>query len=154
MNYRQIIQAAAFFAVIVACAGKKDNDSTSQEATVEKTDTTAAASSRDWKEMDEFHMIMAETFHPYKDNSNLVPVKEKAKELEDGAAKWANAPLPAKVDNEEMKSKLQLLKTETANLTSMVSKSTDDAIGAQLTKVHDIFHEIQETWYGGHDHQH
>jgi hypothetical protein len=154
MNYRQIIPIATLLILIIACEGKKDTDSSQEQTAIEKKDTTATTSARDWKEMDEFHMIMAETFHPYKDDANLAPIKQKAKELEDGAAKWANAPLPAKADNDEMKSKLQLLKTETANLTAMVKTSSDDAIGGQLTKVHDIFHEIQEAWYGGHDHQH
>lgn len=111
--------------------------------------------SDDWKEMDEFHMIMAEAFHPYKDDStNLAPAKANAEALAKSAATWQAAPLPHKVDNEEVKAKLEALKTGTAAFVETVKGGDDKAIGAALTKLHDQFHEIQEAWYGGHEHHH
>jgi hypothetical protein len=104
----------------------------------------------DWKEMDEFHLIMAETFHPYKDSSNLEPAKTRVGELATAADRWASASLPEKVNNDEIKSKLQQLRSETETLTESVRTDDDNVIGEQLTKVHDTFHEIQEAWYGGH----
>lgn len=103
----------------------------------------------DWKEMDEFHLIMAETFHPYKDSSNLEPAKTRAGELADAADRWASATLPKKVDNKEIRSKLRQLRSETETLEENVRTADDNVIGEQLTKVHDTFHEIQEAWYGG-----
>ena len=140
--------------MIKVSGDKKATDSVTDEKTAAADTTTSRAEDGDWKAMDNFHMIMAETFHPYKDENNLKPAKEKAKQLEDEAARWASAPLPAKVDNEEIKGKLASLKDETARLTTMVASESDAAIGTQLTKVHDIFHEIQEAWYGGHGHEH
>ena len=104
----------------------------------------------DWKEMDEFHLIMAETFHPYKDSSNLEPAKTRARELASAADRWSSAALPEKVDKEEIKSKLQQLRSETETLAENVRTADDNVIGEQLTRVHDTFHEIQEAWYGGH----
>jgi hypothetical protein len=104
----------------------------------------------DWKEMDEFHMIMAETFHPYKDSSNLEPVKTRAAQLATAAERWAAAKLPKKVDNDQIKARLHKLHSETETLAENVRTSNDSVIGEQLTKVHDTFHEIQEAWYGGH----
>ncbi|HYC87482.1 MAG TPA: hypothetical protein VEB86_19750 [Chryseosolibacter sp.] len=93
--------------------------------------------SNDWKEMDDFHMVMAETFHPYKDSSDLVPVKTKAADLRASADAWASAPLPEKVNNDEMKAHLEELRSETAALEDLVKNGNDTEIGDQLTKVHD-----------------
>jgi hypothetical protein len=58
-----------------------------------------------------------------------------------------------------VKGKLETLKQESQALVQTISAGDDKAIGDQLTKVHDLFHEIQEAWYGdgdgdGHEHQH
>lgn len=132
---------AALF--VTACGSKKE--------------TSEGAESRTWKEMDEFHMVMAETFHPYKDSADLGPVKTKISQLVAAADKWASAPLPEKVDKDEVKAMLQSLKSETEALADVVQSDEDLAIGTQLTKVHDLFHGIQEVWYGGgaeHHHEH
>lgn len=134
-----IILFATFF--LFSCASKKDdhheNNAQGQGENI-------------WEEMDEFHMIMAETFHPYKDSSNLEPVKTRAAELMTAANQWASAKLPPKVDNDEMKSKLEKLKAEAAVLAESVKSADDNVIAKQLTTLHDTFHEIQEAWYGGH----
>lgn len=103
-----------------------------------------------WREMDDFHMIMAETFHPYKDSVNLEPVRRRATELMEEAHAWAAADLPEKVNNAHVKAKLRQLKEEAAALAESVKAADDNVIGEQLTRVHDTFHEIQEAWYGGH----
>lgn len=137
-----LVAVLALFAA--ACADKKEAEE------------TAANDSAEWTQMDDFHMVMAETFHPYKDSSNLEPVKNRVGELAASAEEWAKAELPAKVDNDEVKSKLQELQEETASLVSTVQTGDDEAIAAQLVKVHDLFHLIQEKWYdnGHHDHDH
>jgi hypothetical protein len=147
MDRKSVINIAIFIIAIfaLACAGKKDQSS------------TTASDSKTWKEMDEFHMVMAETFHPYKDSADLEPVKTKANDLVAAADKWANAAMPEKVNNDEMKTKLQSLKSETEALADVIQNGEDQVIGDQLTKVHDLFHEIQEAWYGGgeeHHHEH
>jgi hypothetical protein len=111
--------------------------------------TKPEASSAEWKEMDDFHMIMAETFHPFKDSADLQPVKAKASELKAAAEAWANSPIPEKADDDHMKSHLQELRSEAEALEDIVRTGTDTEIGSQLTKVHDKFHHIQEAWYGG-----
>jgi hypothetical protein len=117
-------------------------------------DQGTGADAKNWKEMDDFHMVMAETFHPYKDSADLAPVKAKINELVESADKWSQTALPAKVDNDEMKTKLQQLKSETQALADVIQAGDDKAIGSQLTKVHDLFHEIQEMWYGEGEHHH
>jgi len=125
--------------VMFSCASKKD--------TPDHDHREASAEDGEWKEMDAFHLIMAETFHPYKDSANLEPAKTRASELMEAADQWAAGPLPANVDSEEVSSKLKQLKSETATLAESV-KSADDNVNAEnLTRVHDTFHEIQEAWY-------
>jgi hypothetical protein len=145
MKLKQLMNIACLAALIVAfsCASKKDDSA-----------ETGDADQKEWKEMDEFHMVMAETFHPYKDSANLEPVKSQAGELVSSAEKWAASTLPEKVNNDEMKGKLEELKNESAVLVQTVSSGDDKAIGDQLTKVHDLFHVIQEEWYGGGEHGH
>lgn len=136
-------------AVALACSGKK------QEAHNQDEHTHGHATAADeWKEMDDFHMLMAEAFHPYKDSANLAPAKENAEALAAGAGQWKDAPLPEKVNNDEVKAALAQLATDAAAFAATVKGGDDKAIGESLNKIHDEFHHIQEMWYGGHGHAH
>jgi hypothetical protein len=104
---------------------------------------------QEWKEMQSFHLLMAEAFHPYKDSANLEPAKGLAKEMADEATKWLGTALPEKVDTEEMKQKLQDLNIGSQDFLKIVSESSADSLIAQsLSDLHHTFHEIQEGWYG------
>jgi hypothetical protein len=128
-------------AMVLACSGKKE----------EPHDHNISADDPEvWEEMDAFHMVMAETYHPFKDSANLEPVKLRASELMDAANEWMLAPVPAKVDNDEVKSNLEKLKAEAVALAETVKTSDDNVIAEQLTQLHDTFHQLQEAWYGGH----
>ncbi len=130
------------FAVAVACSGKKDA-------------SEAVAGNDEWPEMDEFHMVMAESFHPFKDSANIEPAKANAEELARVAEKWANAALPEKVNNDEVKSSLAKLKGDAALFSQVVQSGDTTKIGESLTSLHDAFHKLQEAWYsGGKDHEH
>ncbi len=109
-----------------------------------------------WVEMDNFHLIMAEAFHPYKDSANLEPVKRLAEELALEADKWASSTLPDKVNNAEMKAQLNQLKADTRSLSTMIQGgASDEEIGTTLQTLHGNFHIIMEAWNGGtHEHQH
>jgi hypothetical protein len=134
-------------AMAVACSGKKE----------ESTETVAAeeVSNDEWPLMDEFHMVMAESFHPFKDSANIEPAKANAAEMASVAEKWAGAALPEKVNNEEVKANLEKLKTETAAFVTTVQGGDAATIGAALTNLHDLFHKLQEAWYGAGDgHKH
>lgn len=145
LMYSEKIQTPVCLLLVLAmfsCASKKDTpDGAGHEVSSEQ---------REWKEMDAFHLIMAETFHPYKDSANLEPAKARASELMQAADQWAAAPLPAKVDSEEVSSKLNELKSETATLAESVKSADDNVIAENLTRVHDTFHAIQEAWYQKH----
>jgi hypothetical protein len=127
--------------ITIGCASKQTSEG--EQANVDE-----------WPEMDAFHMIMAETFHPYKDSSNLEPLKTQAQVLKAEAEKWAQAPLPAKVNNDAMKARLQQLKMEATGLAEMVNTASDSTIANALVELHDQFHALQEVWYSGEKHEH
>lgn len=110
----------------------------------------------EWAEMDSFHMIMAEAFHPYTDSANLEPVKHLAEEIAQEAEKWASAALPEKVKNDDMKARLNQLKADTRALSEMIKGGAlDEEIGTSLQALHDSFHIIMVAWNDeGMDHQH
>jgi hypothetical protein len=143
MLKRQIIPSLVFGLVLVtmACSSKRENDDNSDE--------TIAVSNEEWKEMDEFHMVMAESFHPYKDSANLEPARNHADSLVSAAERWAQAPLPERFsEDDEIKFKLNQLKVDASTFADVVKTGDDKSVGQSLTKLHDLFHEIQESWYG------
>lgn len=142
-------------AVLSACSVKKDShDEHGHDHEHEHEHEHAAVLKDEWKEMDEFHMLMADAFHPYKDSANLEPAKAKAAELAASAEKWANATLPDKVNNDKVKAKLEQLKTGTASFVETVKSGDDKMIADELTRLHNQFHEIQEVLYVGHGEHH
>jgi hypothetical protein len=125
--------------IALACSTKKEEHNHHENQTV---------ANADWKEMDDFHMIMADAFHPYKDSSNLEPAKNNASSLVAAADKWAQAPLPDKFQgDDEIKFKLNQLKVDASTFEEVVKSGDDKLIAQSLTKLHDLFHEIQESWY-------
>ena len=109
----------------------------------------------EWKEMEEFHTIMADVFHPLKDSGNLEVIRLRADELAANASRWAEAELPEKVNNDEVKSALSKLKDDARVLADQVkTQAADSIIALQLTDLHDQFHGLQEAWYKGDDEHH
>ncbi len=107
------------------------------------------ANDNEWPEMDEFHMIMAESFHPL-DSANLEPAKANAAAMAKAAEKWSNAPLPEKVNNDDTKENLAKLKTEANEFVQIAQSGDSLKITESLTALHKRFHTLQEAWYGGH----
>lgn len=129
-------------------------------STKEKSEPESATTTNDsdgWPEMDSFHMIMSEAFHPYKDSANLEPVKRLAEEMAQEADKWAATSLPAKVNSEAVQAQLNQLKQDTRSLADKIKGgSSDEEIGNSLKALHDGFHGIMEAWNGpgGKEHEH
>lgn len=132
------------FIILLAVAAACGSKQTAEEDDVE------------WKEMDEFHAVMADVYHPLKDSSDLGPIKSGAGNLAAAATRWAQSKLPAKVDNDETKELLAQLEDGTQDLAKKIGTATDEEIAAQLTSLHDTFHSIMEKWHssGKEEHQH
>lgn len=129
----RIIITFMFSVLLFACQGKKE--------------TAAVEELQEWKGMDEFHMIMAESFHPFRDSANVAPARQYARELDSLADVWIANELPAKVDNQQVKDLLVTLVNETGHLVTIADTATEEEIGKSLTSVHDVFHHLQEAWY-------
>lgn len=134
---RTSIIAMTIVALISACGGEKKH---SEDQTT-------------WAAMDSYHMLMAEAYHPLKDSANLAPAKAGAEALAMEAEKWASGTLPEKVDNDDMKKRIESLKTASRAFADQVKAgATDEELSAALTALHEEFHHIMEAWEGGHDH--
>lgn len=149
IKHHYILAVLAVLALASGCSQK-----TQSETTEDTADTEEVVA--EWPGMDEFHMVMAETYHPFKDSANLEPIKSNATELAQAAEEWVNAPLPGAMDTKEIRSKMEQLRNETADLQVMVNASTNEEIAASLDSVHHLFHEIQDAWYnkGKTTHEH
>ncbi len=77
------------------------------------------------------------------------------------ASKWNSSELPAKVNNESVKADLAALSNAATAFVQTAQSGDAAQIGASLTELHDLFHNLQNAWYGSkemhgddHDHQH
>jgi hypothetical protein len=129
VSFGKISFVLVSIAMVIACSKKAESD--------------------EWPEMDSFHMIMAEAYHPYKDSANVEPAKKLAKEMADEAVRWQTGSLPEKVNNDEVKALLIKIKDDTRVFAEGVSADmTDEEIGVKLTELHDEFHAVMEAWHG------
>ena len=102
----------------------------------------------EWKEMDEFHEVMADVYHPLKDSNNLEAIKRDAPKLTIAAEKWAQSVIPEKVNNDETKELLANLEDGCQQLKQLVNdNASDEEIAAKLTAQHETFHTIMENFY-------
>jgi len=124
---------------------------TKQASADTATASDATSDDHEWDLMDEYHGVMADAFHPYKDSANLEPAKNNAKNLVEVANRWADAPLPEKVNNDQMKTSLARLRTSSVSFEETVRSGDDKAIGDSLNHLHDLFHSVQDSWYHAGD---
>ena len=97
-----------------------------------------------WKELDDYHTVMAQTFHP-SEEGNLQPIKARSGELADKAKTLQKSAIPAAYQKPGVKETLDLLAKESKALDKMVRKKKPDAdITKSLAALHDRFHEVME----------
>jgi hypothetical protein len=136
MKFNRVLLLLVAVASFFSCTKKENPDIIS-----------AQDDATEWFEMDSFHTIMSEAFHPYHDSVNLEPVKRLAEEMALEAEGWAATSLPQKINNDEMKALLNQLKTDTRSLATMIKGgASDDEIGTSLEALHNSFHTIMEAW--------
>lgn len=103
-----------------------------------------AQHSGSWKEMDAFHEVMSETFHP-SEEGNLQPIKTRIDEMVNKAKAWKKSKVPANFDSKMSKGKLNELVKGAENLRNTIRNNGSDAdITKQLSELHDVFHYIME----------
>ena len=101
-----------------------------------------AAKAHEWKEKDEFHKVIAATFHP-SEEGNFEPIRSRVGELYDKAVAWSKSTPPADFNKPEIKTALKELVDGIAALKAMVEKkATNDELKPKLEAVHETFHKI------------
>jgi hypothetical protein len=97
-----------------------------------------------WKELDEFHNVMSQTFHPAEEGK-LDPIKSRSREMLDKAIAWKNSTAPEGFDQKAVKKNLkELVKGATELNNLVVRKATDAELKQKLSSLHDVFHQIVE----------
>ena len=102
------------------------------------------AQQKEWKQMDEFHTVMAKSYHPV-ERGNLQPLKENIDSLVLKAKAWQSSPVPIAYKTKPIKPSLDKLVTECVDVKDAITRNkSDDIIKKQITTAHDTFHEIME----------
>ena len=108
----------------------------------------------EWKEADNFHEFMAETWHSAEDG-NFEPVLGKARDMANAAKTWSESEIPTDYQKEGVADLLVMLKDESGALADLVdSGASTDTIFVALEALHNLFHKVVEECNGGHDHHH
>jgi len=97
----------------------------------------------EWKEKDDFHKVMGQTFHPAEDG-NYAPIRERSGEMLEKAIAWQKSAIPAEFANiSSIKENLVKLVAGSEALNNKIKANcTDEEIKTDLTALHDVFHEI------------
>lgn len=104
----------------------------------------AKAQKADWPAMHQFHGVMSKTFHPAEEG-NLQPAKDSAGVLLSKAIAWQKSTVPAGYNGKVTAPILKKLVKQCGVLSKAVKAGKSDAeLTTQITKAHEIFHEIME----------
>ena len=94
--------------------------------------------------MDEFHAIMAKSYHPVEEG-NLQPLKDNIDSLVIKAKAWQTSPVPAVYKAKPIKPILDKLVTQCVSVKEVITqKKSNEIIKKQITAAHNTFHEIME----------
>ena len=103
---------------------------------------TPVTAQAQWAEKNEFHKVMAQTFHP-SEEGNYEPIRSRIGEMNDKAVAWMNSVAPKEFDKPEVKATLKQLTGEVIALKAMIeNKATNDELKPKLEGLHDTFHKI------------
>ncbi|OYT70704.1 MAG: hypothetical protein CFK52_10225 [Chloracidobacterium sp. CP2_5A] len=95
-----------------------------------------------WKAQEEFHSVLAGTFHPMEDG-NLEPTRKRADEMARKARMWSRSKPPKGYDAAKLRPLLVKLEREAAEVAKLVARqAADEDIKQALSKLHDTYHDI------------
>jgi NTP pyrophosphatase (non-canonical NTP hydrolase) len=96
-----------------------------------------------WQEMEAFHTVMSQTWHPIEEG-NYAPIRERSAEMMAAAEAWKKSEIPAQFKEvKDIKKKLKELAAETKELNGEITKGiTDEELKEEMAEMHDLFHDI------------
>jgi hypothetical protein len=104
----------------------------------------AMGQKKDWPAMHQFHAVMSKTFHPAEEG-NLQPLRDSAALLVTRAVAWQKSAVPEGYNGKVTAPILKKLVKQCKTVAQQVKAGKkDDELLVQITKAHDIFHEIME----------
>jgi hypothetical protein len=97
-----------------------------------------------WEELDAYHTVMAQTFHPAEEG-NLKPLMERSGELAEKAKTLKASAIPEKYQKEGVKTSIKLLAKESKAIDKFVKTKPSDAdLTKAITALHERFHQVME----------
>lgn len=106
------------------------------------TQTSAQSVMEKWPQLETFHSVMSQTFHPMEEG-NFKPIRERSGEMYQKATTLAKSPIPAEFNKPEMVAAVKSLRTGSKKLDKAIRKgAADTEVGQQLVALHDTFHTI------------
>ncbi len=130
------------------CGQPKTETSATTEASsaVEEQVATAASESENgpwYQSKEEFHTLMALTFHPAEEG-DFEPVKKNHLDLVQKAKDWSALEIPVALAEKEMDVKLQNLIKGAESVSELVTANAEtEKIKTSLFALHDVFHGIE-----------
>ena len=98
-----------------------------------------------WKEMDDYHALVAATWHPAKEFGDMAPIRAKAKEMAAAAKTLAASKPPAACNKPALKEAAVKLAPETQAIADMVANNaSNNALKDALKVLHDHFDVLEE----------
>ncbi len=102
------------------------------------------AQKKEWKQMEDFHIIMAKCYHPVEEG-NLQPVKDNADALVQKAQVWQASAIPSAYNAKQVKPILdKLVGNCKAVKEAVMQKKSNDDLKKLITTAHKTFHELME----------
>ncbi len=99
---------------------------------------------RGWKELDSFHMLMMETWHPVKKSGDMKPIRAKASVMAAAAKTWAASAIPASCDTKPNRDAIAAVARDSWALSELVEKKGDDAaVKKSISVLHDTFEIVE-----------
>jgi hypothetical protein len=103
-----------------------------------KHETSMASSG--WKELDNFHVLIAATWHPIEKSNDFKPARQKAAELADAAQAWSSSKVPAACNTKQTRDAMAAVALEARILANhVVQKASDDTVRRAMKTIHSRF---------------
>lgn len=108
------------------------------------TQVVSAQKKTGWDELDAYHTVMAQTFHPAEEG-NLKPLRERSTELAEKAKALKTSAIPTQYQKDGVKGTIKLLAKESKAIDKFVKTKPSDAdLTKSITALHDRFHQVME----------
>ena len=129
---------ALSFAAFSSAAAQHEHPPTKVEKDTPATGHSAEHMSG-WKELDAYHMVMMQVWHPAKEKNDLAPIRAQAGKLATAADTWAKAQIPSACDTPENRANVAKVQAESRALVALAAAGADAEVKAALAALHDRF---------------